>query len=609
MKRYGIYITVILILLSGTYFKGFSQDNSAIESIQMAPPVIDTIFDPLAESLIIEIELDSYFIWTNSPPANIGFFSFDNNYTWENEVITNTTAFEPYYKAVSPEYNFNREENHVCFWLYDQTNGHTIDSTTCFNIVYDKPQVSLLNVEPADQVPGKPLYVVYESNPDLTVNAESLFPSGNVNSFITKIELKDEDNSFYYTLWENATGVSQKEITAALPGVFTLDPGTTRCFALRAIGRTAAGYSGPVETSEEFPFCLTYMTTNFPDTICQVNSYIKLEAHPDGGSFYGNGIVDNTDLFNPSGANANTYNTITYKFIYEGIEFSVSEDIFVSNLPAVELSGDLEVCANSTDVKYTIMNAETSKYYYTWDFTGVAEILDSNNVSVTVHWKANPASYTGRIVISLEGKNHTQCPATFEYLVDIDPDDAPDKPCVCFGDISRSLLLCSNTSAAYYEWRTTDGDSVGTTRTPYFYLTSDIKKYHNIDNATTFIVRISNQLTGCYTTGYMCEQQDCVGIELSSFPNISEKYALTVCVLDNPGHGKMNLKVSGTWSGRFEVKVYSMSGVLMFAGNEMKTAPVQDYSVTLDSKLKPGVYLVVGQFGNNRTSPVKMIVY
>jgi hypothetical protein len=609
MKRYGIYITVILILLSGSCLNGFSQDNSAIKSIQIAPPVIDTIYDPAVDALIIEIELDSYFIWQDAPPANIGFFSLNNNYSWENKAVTHTTAFEPYYKAVSPVYNFDKENNTVCFWLYDQNDGHTIDSTTCFDIVYNKPQVVLLNVEPADQVPGKPLYVVYESNPDLTVNAESFFPSSEVSSFITKIELKDESNSFYYPLWENASGLSQKEITAALPGVFTLEPGATRCFALRAIGRTAIGYSGPVETSEEFSFCLTYMTTNFPDTICQVNSYISLEAHPEGGSFSGNGIIENTNLFNPSLANANSYNTITYKFIYEGSEFSVSEDIYVSNLPAVNLEGDLEVCANSTDVIYTILNAETAKYDYIWKFTGVAEILDSNDVSVTVHWQANPASYTGRIDISLQGKNQTQCPATFEYLVDIDRDDAPDKPCVCFGDIGRSLLLSSNTTASYYEWWTTEGDSVGTTLAPYFYLTSDIKKYHNIDATTTFIVRISNQLTGCYTTGYMCEQQECAGIELSSFQGVGEKEGLTVSVLDNPVHGNMILKVSGTWSGRFEVNVYSMSGVLMFSGSEMKTSPVQDYSAALDSKLSPGVYLVVGQFGNNLTSPVKMIVY
>jgi hypothetical protein len=609
MKRYGIYLTVILIFLSGSFFNGFSQDNSNIESIIKTYPIKDTIFDPAVDSIIIQVELDSYFIWENTPPDSIGFFSFNNNYSWVEKDVTNTTLFQPEYKSVSPVYNFNEEVNQVCFWLYDQNDGHNFDLTTCFNIVYNKPQVELLDVDPADQVPGEPVYVVYESNPMLKVNAESWFPSNDVNSFITKIELKDISTSFYYTLWENASGVAQKEIEVALPVEFTLNPGSTRSFALRAVGRTATGYSGPVETSEEFPFSLVYMYTNFTDTICQVNSLISLEALPEGGSFEGKGIVDNTNLFNPSLADANTYNTVTYKLIIDGSEFSVSEAIYVIDLPAVELDGELEVCANSTDVKYTILNAETSKYDYVWKFTGVAEILDSTDVSVTVHWQANPASYTGMIRISLEGKNQTQCPASFEYLVDIDPDAAPDKPCVCFGDISRNLLLCSNTTASYYEWWVEDSDLAGTSETPYFYLTEDIKKDHNIDNSTLFTVRISNQLTGCYTTGYMCEEQTCAGAEQSSLPTMGENEGLTVAILDNPVHNDLNLKTSGTYSGRFEIKIYSMSGSLVFTSQGIKAFPAEELRIALDPEMKRGMYLVVAQYGSNRTAPVKMIVY
>ena len=64
MKRYGIYISVILILLSGSYSKSFSQvDNSDIVSIQLAPPlIVDTICDPLEAALIIGIEMKNYTI-------------------------------------------------------------------------------------------------------------------------------------------------------------------------------------------------------------------------------------------------------------------------------------------------------------------------------------------------------------------------------------------------------------------------------------------------------------------------------------------------------------------------------------------------------------------
>jgi hypothetical protein len=609
MKRYGIYISVILILLSGSFNNGFSQDNSNIESIIKTYPIQDTIFDPLVDSMIIQVELDSYFIWEDSPPDSIGFFSLNNNFSWVEMDVTNTTQFQPEYKSVSPVYDFNEEVNHVCFWLYDQNNGHNFDLTTCFDIIYNKPQIELLDVSTADQVPGEQVYVVYGSNPMLTINAESWFPSADANSFITKIELKDIASSFYYTLWENASGLGQKVISTALPLEYSLSPGATRSFSLRAVGRTDDDYNGPVETSEEFPFSLVYMYTSFTDTICQVNSLIGLEALPEGGSFEGKGIVDNTDLFNPSLAEANAFNTVTYKLMIGGSEFTVSEDIYVIDLPVVELDGQLEVCANSTDVKYSILNAETSKYDYIWKFTGVAEILDSSDVSTTVHWQKNPGSYTGMIKISLEGKNQTQCPASFEYLVDIDPDVAPDKPCVCFGDISRNLLLCSNTTALFYEWWIGDAETVGMSETPYFYLTEDIIKDYGIDNTTVFTVRIANQLTGCYTTGYMCEEQVCSGGGQSNLQAFGESAGMIVSILDNPVRNILALKTSGTFTGSFDIRIYSMSGSLMFRGSATKESIYTEHRFALDSKLKPGIYLVVCQYSGNRTAPVKMIMY
>jgi hypothetical protein len=608
MKRYGIYITVILILLSGTYFNGFAQLNSSIESIQKTYPITDTIFDPAEDSLIIQIRLENYFIWGNTPPDSIGFFSLTNNYSWVKKLVSNTTLFQPEYKSVSPVYYFNQEVNTVYFWLFDPDNE--IDTISGFKIIYNKPQVELLSVEPADIVPGTAHYVVYESNPKLAVNGESWFPSTELSSFITKIELKDEATSFYYTLWENASGVAQKEIEVDLPSIFTLEPGLTRSFALRATGMTDDDYTGPVETSAEFPFRLTYMSIEVPDTICQVNSNISLEAYPLGGSFEGKGIVDNTSLFNPFLADANAYNTVTYRLIIEGSEFSVTKNIYVIDLPVVELDGELEVCANSTDVKYTILNADTSKYDYIWKFTGVAEIIDSTAVSTILRWQSDPGSYTGKISISLESKNETQfCPAIFEYLVDIDPDNAPDKPCVCFGDISRRLLLCSNTQAAYFKWFINEADSIGFSDKPYFYLTEDIIKYNDIDNSTIFTVRIANQLTGCYTTGFMCGETFCVGNEQSSMLIGKAGDELEIAIRTNPVRDNIYLKTSGNYSGKADLKVYTMNGTLILTRQLNKVLPSEDHVIALNAGLKPGFYLVSCQYGDNRTSPVKMIVY
>ena len=607
MKRYRIYLAVILIFWSGAYLDGFSQGNASIESIQMTHPIQSTIFDPAVDSLIIQVAMESYFTWEDAPPDSIGFFSLDNDFTWSEKDVTNTTLFQPEYKSVSPVYNFNNEVNTVYFWLKDK--DQDIDTITSYVITYNKPQVKEINVNPAEIVPGTQEYVVYSKNPEIYVRAGSWFESAVVSSFITRIELIDKSTSLTYTLWENTAGESQKEINLALPGIFTLEPGVRKCFSIVAVGKTATGYTGPIELSEQYPFCMTYMNIDVPDTICQVNSYISLEAKPAGGSFEGKGIIDNTNYFNPYLADANTYNTVTYTHMFGGEEFSVSKDIYVIDLPVVELGGELEVCANSTDVQYSILNAETAKYIYNWEFTGVAEVLESTEVSRTVRWQADPESYTGKIKITLQGKNETQCPAVFEYLVDIDPDDAPDKPCVCFGDISRRLLLCSNTGAAYYVWYTGTGDSVGFTEKPYLYLTDDIIKYNNIESSTIFYVRIANQLTGCYTTGYMCEEEICSGAEQSSLKFKSAVEELSLTVQTNPVHDVFHLQTSGIYSGPVLIKVVNMNGVLNSSYSFNKELPVENHEISLDDNIAPGIYLITCQYGSNHTSPVKLIVY
>jgi len=606
-KRYGIYISVILILLLCCHLNGYAQLNASIESITMTYPIEDTIYDPVEESLIVQIELDSYFIWQNTPPDSIGFFSFPGRFNWENTDVTNTTIFIPEYKSVSPLYLFDQEINEVYFWLYDPDNE--IDTVSSFSITYNKPQVELLSVSPADQVPGMQSYVVDKSNPILAVHAASLFPSTRADSYITKIQLKDVNSAGYITVWEDAAGMGQVDIEIDLPANVTLEAGIEKDFTLRAIGRTATAYTGPVESSEELNFQLTYMTIDVPDTICQVSSNIILNAYPAGGSFSGKGIIDNTSLFNPAQAEANTHNLITYTNIIQGTEFGVTADIYVIDLPLIELEGEMEVCANSTDVIYKLVNAETDKYDYIWEFTGVAEILDSTDVSRTVRWQADPASYTGRIMISLEGKHETECPATFDYLVDIDPDDAPDKPCICFGDADRHLLLASNTEAVHYNWYILDGVFIGYTSHPYFYLTDAIRVQNNITESTRFEVQIANQLTGCYTTGYMCEEELCNEIPQASLLTKNDSNGLNIGLTGNPVRERLEMSLEGAYTGSLTMKVYSINGTQQMSASLQKKLPSEEYSLNLDPGLSPGVYILVGQYGQNMTAPVKLIVY
>ncbi len=449
MKRYRIYLVVILFVLSGAQHMVFSQ-NSDIVYILKQIPTETTVFDPVKKDIQIQILMNSFGPWGTTDHEGIGFFSLSNNYSWEPTTVEHSGGgVEPFYVCnyYSADY-FIEDTNLIYLWLYDEIN--LIDTVASFTIIYNKPQIELLTVHLSDSLPASRHYVVYESNPQITLTAHSLFASTNEDSYINRIILKEEATNLDTTLWEYENGMPGISFSQDLPAMFSLNPGDTRTFTLLAYGNTDDSYNGPPETSEEFSFTLTYLSLDGPDEICKVNDTIALTGKPEGGIFAGNGIISGTHWFNPSLANTGI-NIVQYFYKIDGIEFWTSKSILVIDKPAITLNGLRQVCENSTDVLYTIADADPD-YNYTWTFDGISEIIYTNNFDTClVHW--NTSQNKGTILIEIDPIASTQaCPATFEYLIDIDPDAAPDKPCICFGDKNKRLLLSSVTDAAYYQW-------------------------------------------------------------------------------------------------------------------------------------------------------------
>jgi len=391
--------------------------------------------------------------------------------------------------------------------------------------------------------------------------------------------------------------------------MFSLEPGDTRTFTLVAIGKSNLSYTGPVETSSEFSFTLTYLSLSGPAVVCKVNDEIALTGKPDGGIFSGNGIISGTQWFNPSLANIGL-NTVTYFYKIEGTEFSTSITIRVIDKPELTLDGPRQVCKNSTDVVYTIANPNPD-YNYLWTFSGIKEIIYSNNNDTTiVHW--NTTQSEGSILIGLEPKASTEaCPATFEFIIDIDPDAAPDKPCICFGDISQRLLLSSVTDASFYEWYLNGEELLGSSNTPYFYLTPVIYEDFQISDQSVFTVRIAFQETGCYTTGYMCAEVMCAGNDEFSFmiPSVSTSEDLVISILSNPVTDNMSIKTEGGYLGNLELQLYDMTGSAVWSGQLDKITPTEYLQSKLQARLDPGIYILTCLYNGKRTLPVKMIVY
>jgi hypothetical protein len=186
MKRYRIYLAVILFVFAGAHQRVFSQ-NSAIDTILLQIPTQTTVYDPLLKDLRVQIKMKSLITWGNTDHEGISYFSLTNNHSWEPTLVEYSgNGVEPFYVC---KYNVNdyfvEDTNVIFFWIHDTENS--IDIVKRFTIIYDKPQVELLSVAGSDSIPSTRHYVVYESNPQFSARAKSLFTSLLENSLITRL--------------------------------------------------------------------------------------------------------------------------------------------------------------------------------------------------------------------------------------------------------------------------------------------------------------------------------------------------------------------------------------------------------------------------------------
>lgn len=616
---------ILILLLSACTARVVAQyNNQNIEYVIITKPTHLSSSDPYLGDLQFKVKLTSYVIWGDNPPEYSVRISVNNNYSWVYADSLRIIAgqFDGSYYCRTPEGfdgPYGEKDNVIYFWIYDQVSPRDFDKIFELHLTYNKPQVSLVSVEQGDQIPGKDKYVVYNPEPVLNLRGFSSFNwPDSTNSFIKEIQIKKEKVGFseWISCWASSSGSPDNSVPYALNASgLELVPGLNTYY-LRSIGKSAPNYQGGVEYSDVHKIELFYLGIECSDTICQVDSNIRITALPVGGIFEGNGIVDSTNWFNPSDAQENQINTISYKYLVDDLEFVVNKDVYVIQLPELTLAGEFEVCSNSTDKIYTIENPDTENYYYKWRFEGVGEVLDSNsNISRTVHWMADPDSYTGKIVISLESKNASQfCPAEFEFLVDIDPDPAPDKGCVFFLDQEKRLLASTVTLPAYYEWYmlSASGDTtagfLGSGNTPYFFLTDKLIDDRKIDLANQkYALASGNLLYGCYTLSYMCDDESKAGLIPGGFKETTNN--LSVNVTPNPSSGSFQVNLSGNYIGAYDLELMNLlsNSREVLAHDMLKDAEL--VSVNITTVTPPGIYLLRINYADSSSETIKIVIY
>jgi hypothetical protein len=201
--------------------------------------------------------------------------------------------------------------------------------------------------------------------------------------------------------------------------------------------------------------------------IWKTDNVVSLYGFPAGGWFTGTGVEPNSTLFNPSkGLDGN--NVITYNFPYRGKILTTSTTVKVLAY-SFSVEGLQSVCANSSDVKYTITNCN-AEFDYTWEITG-GKLTSSSTCVGIINWNNNP----GLGIIKVTASHKTSTYKVYSYLnVYKTINQAYDVPAIFFGDKDNRLVISSFTSAYEYRW-IPDGLNPVVTKSHFYYFNTSIK--------------------------------------------------------------------------------------------------------------------------------------
>jgi hypothetical protein len=206
---------------------------------------------------------------------------------------------------------------------------------------------------------------------------------------------------------------------------------------------------------------------NSAGEIWKMDTLIRLNGYPAGGWFTGNGIEGNSLYFNPAKAVAGNI-ILTYHFPYKGKDLTTTGTVSVLSYD-FSLTGAQSVCANSSNVDYTISNYN-SGFDYTWTITG-GSLVSKNNTTGTLKWDKN----AGVGLIKVTASHKISSYKVTKYLsVYKTSNQAYDVPSIFFGDADNRLVISSFTTAYEYQW-IPDGLNPVVTKSHFYYFNTAIK--------------------------------------------------------------------------------------------------------------------------------------
>ncbi|HNX79536.1 MAG TPA: T9SS type A sorting domain-containing protein [Prolixibacteraceae bacterium] len=316
---------------------------------------------------------------------------------------------------------------------------------------------------------------------------------------------------------------------------------------------------------------------NSAGEVWKKDTVIKLNGYPSGGWFTGNGIEGSSVWFNPAKAGLGKH-LLTYHFPFRGKDLMTSDTVRVLAYDFT-LSGPQSVCANSSNVDYTIGNC-INDFTYTWNLTG-GSLASAGNCKGTIKWNDKP----GIGIVKVTATHKISRYSVEKYMsVYKTSNQAYPVPSIFFGDIDNRLVISSFADAYEYSW-IPDGQSAVVSKSPFYYFSTPIK------SSVTLLLK----------TEKGCESQATITLPNKASSSVaavgSGKAAMTglkqaSLLFPNPAFDQINILVDDQIGELQEFSIYDAKSNLVI-NRSLKALESREYLRVDVSGLLSGWYIAV----------------
>lgn len=331
-------------------------------------------------------------------------------------------------------------------------------------------------------------------------------------------------------------------------------------------------------------------------SVCKCDSLYFLSGLPKGGIFSGEGVIDSSNVFNPT-ISPNQSTTVTYRYPVDNEYYSNVRTISFDPLPVISLDAQTlagiphEVCGFEHGAVYELSGSDINSTIWILPVNIIKNYYFETDKKVIIDWKESGDGSIYVTAISDKG-----CKSRLEHMVHIGHNKSPEDS--AYVTLYDKMLFC-DTEAEVYNWYKINPDLseefLNTSDKPYYLLSSKPLA------GESFYVWTAEDTTSCATHSHIFTvpaddksqkdmNEDDIVI-LNIFPNPSNEFVNCEFLLPVPEGLLTVTNVYGQKMSRFECYNVSKGDIIRFETKDYQRG-VYFLSVSIDEISKSYKFIV-----------------